>query len=494
VVKHKSELHQLASQTVLYGLSTVVGRLLNYLLVPLHTRLFLPAEYGVITDFYAWAALGAVLYTYGMETAYFRFCNKEPGSADNELKVYSSGFYALLASSVMLSLGLWFGAEHWALLLQHPEHSNYVRWFAVIFAMDALSALPFAKLRQDGRSLHYVILKFSNILILVGLQVYFLGYKQPSLQGDRVISLDWVILSNVFANSLTLLLLVRLWPKPRDFRWSTLQPMLTYAWPLLLAGLAGMLNETLDRIMLKFRWTGTHEQALWQVGIYGAVYKLSILMSLFTQAFRMGAEPYFLGSGRSIQEDDATDGQPRNPRYGEVFWYYSLAGWGIFLTVMLWLDWAKALIGSAYHEGLTVVPILLAANLCLGWYYNHSVWFKRSDQTRWGLWLGLGSAVITVTGNWWGIPLYGYTACAWVTLLCYGSLFGASALIGHRKYPIPYPWKGWFLLGLWALILFAINRHWIGQEITPWTAVIKAVLMGAFLCIIPLTKWLKFVP
>lgn len=493
-MKSSSDLRQLASQTVLYGLSTVVGRLLNYLLVPLHTRLFAPAEYGVITDFYAWAALGAVLYTYGMETAFFRFRNQENASAGNSSKVYASGFYALLVTSVALSSLLWLGAEHWALLLKHPEHSNYVRWFAIIFAVDALSALPFAKLRQEGRSLHYVTLKFSNILILVGMQVYFLGFRQTPLQGHQSAPLDWVVLSNVFANLLTLLFLVRLWPKPRDFQWSTLKPMLAYAWPLLVAGLAGMLNETLDRIMLKFRWAGTTEQALWQVGIYGAVYKLSILMSLFTQAFRMGAEPYFLGSGQSVQEDDPADARPQQPRYGEVFWYYSLAGWGIFLTVMLWLDWAKVFIGPAYHEGLAVVPILLAANLCLGWYYNHSIWFKRSDQTRWGLWLGLGSAVITLAGNWWGIPLYGYTACAWVTLLCYASLFGASALIGHRLHPIPYPWKAWFLLGCWALFLFGVDRLWVGPEITAMSAVFKVLLLGALLGIIPLSKWLKFVP
>lgn len=493
-MKRPFDLQQLASQTVLYGLSTVVGRLLNYLLVPLHTRLFAPAEYGVITEFYAWAALGAVLYTYGMETAFFRFCNKEPHTADQPQRVYAAGFYALLASSVVLSLMLGIGAGYWADLLHHPEHSRYVRWFAVIFAVDAVSALPFAKLRLEGRSLNFVFLKLSNILILVGLQVYFLGYSQPSIQDGGASTLDWVILSNVIANSLTLLLLIKMWPHPGDFRWSTLQPMLWYAWPLLLAGLAGMLNETLDRIMLKFRWAGSTEQALWQVGIYGAVYKLSILMSLFTQAFRMGAEPYFLGSGHSSQEEDPSDASPRSPRYGEVFWYYSLAGWGIFLGVMLGLDWIKLFIGPAYHEGLAVVPVLLLANLCLGWYYNHSVWFKKSDQTQWGLWLALGSAVITVGGNWWGIPLYGYTACAWVTLLCYASLFGASALIGHRQYPIPYPWKAWFLLGCWALFLFGLDRLWIGQEITALSAVFKALIMGAFLGIIPLTKWLKFVP
>jgi O-antigen/teichoic acid export membrane protein len=479
---------------MLYGLSTVVGRLLNYLLVPLHTRLFNPSEYGIITDFYAWAALGAVIYTYGMETAYFRFCNKEPKSSANASKVYASGFYALLFSSVILSLVLWVGADHWAGLLKHHGHSNYVRWFAIIFAVDAISALPFAKLRQEGRSVSYVALKFSNIIILIGLQLYFLWYNPPLPLVSGLTSLDWVILSNVLANSLTLLLLVRVWPPILDFRFSTLKPMWAYAWPLLLAGLAGMLNETLDRIMLKFRWAGTTEEALGQIGIYGAVYKLSILMSLFTQAFRMGAEPYFLGSAASIHDDDSTDARPTTPRYGEVFWYYSLAGWGIFLMVMLWVDAAKAFIGTAFHQGLPVLPILLAANLCLGWYYNHSVWFKRSDQTQWGLWLGLGSAVITVAGNWWGIPLYGYTACAWVTLLCYGTLFGTSVLIGHRKYPIEYPWRAWFMLGLWALSLLTVDHLWVGQEITARTAVIKILLLGALPGIIPLAKWLKFVP
>jgi len=445
-----NDLRSLASQTALYGLSTVVGRLLNYLLVPLHTRLFEPQDYGVITDFYAMAALLAVVYTYGMETAFFRFVNRKDA---NENAVYATSFYAVLFTSLIMSALLWMNADTLAFNLRHPDKAHFVRWFSMIFALDAVSALPFARLRQKGRSWSYVGIKVSNILILVGLQVYFLVLQPKYSNTISFASLDGVVLSNLVANGITLLVLMRGLPSLRDFDSRVLRPMLAYAWPLLVAGLAGMFNETLDRVLLKYRLGGTPSAAMWQVGVYGAVYKLAVLMSLYTQAFRMGAEPFFFRKTSVDSRNEIDDG----PSMGKVFWYYSLIGWGLFLVVTLGMDAAKILVGPAYHEGLPVVPILLLANLCLGWYYNHSIWFKAIDQTRWGLWIGLGAACLTVAGNWFLIPLFGYTASAWVTLACYASMFGASIIAGRRYNPVPYPWKGWLLLGIWALFLYGLD-------------------------------------
>jgi len=472
-----NELRRLASQTALYGLSTVVGRLLNYLLVPLHTRLFAPEQYGVITDFYAMAALLAVVYTYGMETAFFRFVNRQN---QDRRAVYATSFYAVLVSSVILSAVLWFNAESLAVVLRHPDKAHFVRWFALIFALDAVSAIPFARLRQEGRSVSYVTIKLLNILVLVGLQVYFLVI-QPAQNQAWVISLDSVVLSNLVANGLTFLVLLRGLPSWSAFDWRVLRPMLAYAWPLLIAGLAGMFNETLDRVLLKYRLGGTVSQALWQVGVYGAVYKLAVLMSLFTQAFRMGAEPYFFGQKTAGNSD-----KPQ-PAYGKVFWYYSLIGWGIFLGVTLGIDAAKMLVGTAYHEGLPVVPILLLANLCLGWYYNHSIWFKTQDQTQWGLWIGLGAAVITVLGNWFLIPVYGYTASAWVTLVCYASMLLVSVLASRRYQKVNYPWMGWGLLGAWALVLYGLNSF-LPTGLNATTLALKFLLLVVYVLGVPLFR------
>lgn len=472
-----NELRRLASQTALYGLSTVVGRLLNYLLVPLHTRLFAPQEYGVITDFYAMAALMAVIYTYGMETAFFRFINKPD---HHPRSVYATSFYTVLISSVLMSSVLWFNADSLAVVLRHPDKAHFVRWFALIFALDAASAIPFARLRQEGRSVSYVTIKLTNILVLVGLQVYFLVI-QPAPNLAWVTSLDSVILSNLAANALTFLVLLRGLPSWVAFDWRVLRPMLAYAWPLLVAGLAGMFNETLDRVLLKYRLGGTTAQALWQVGVYGAVYKLAVLMSLFTQAFRMGAEPYFFG------QKNPEDSSERKPAYGKVFWYYSFMGWGIFLGVTLGIDAAKILVGPAYHEGLPVVPILLLANLCLGWYYNHSIWFKTQDQTQWGLWIGLGAAALTVAGNWFLIPTYGYTASAWVTLICYAAMLLASVLASQRYQKVNYPWLGWGLLGAWALILYGLNSL-LPTGLSATTLVLKFLLLIVYVLGVPLFR------
>lgn len=485
-VPKPDSLRQLASQTAWYGLSTVVGRLLNYLLVPLHTRLFHPEAYGVITDFYALAAVAAVLYTYGMETAYFRFSGKAGSNQALRHSFYTTAFYSILVTSLLLGAVLWLGASEWASLLRHPDRGHFVQWFALIFGIDAVSALPFAKLRQEGRIGKFVGLKIATILILVGLQVYFL-WLQPHAWG-----MDWVVLSNVLANGLGLVLLWKEFPDWKGFRLVHLGEMLAYAWPLLLAGLAGMLNETLDRILFKYRFPGNSTEVMAALGIYGAAYKLSVLMSLFTQAFRMGAEPYFLSKGSSSVSAPPSVPQ-KEPRFGEIFWYYSLAGWGIFLGVALWIDLAKWWIGPDFHSGLAIVPVLLGANLCLGWYYNHSVWYKRSDQTHYGMWLALGSALLTVLGNWFFVPLYGYWACAWTTLVAYASLLGGSIALSRWHHPIAYPWKAWLLLGIWAMSLFAVDLYWIGPELSPWTVFYKLLLLLGYGLAWPLGEWLNFV-
>lgn len=472
-----SALRALASQTAVYGLSTMVGRMLNYLLVPLYTRLFVPAEYGVVTDLYALVAFLNVVYTYGMETAYFRKVQQ------GGVGVYATAFWSLTASSVLFSGLLLLGAPVLAGLLQYPEHPEYVRWFALILAFDTLATLPFARLRQEQKALRYAGIRLFNIGLNVGLNLFFLIACPWLLQkgiATEVLSsiyqpelgVGYIFLSNLLANALTLLWLLPLFPTWKGFDTALWKEMGWYGIPLLFAGLAGMVNETLDRALLKYLLPGTTEARFYALGIYGAVYKLAMLMALFTQTFRMAAEPFF------FQQSGRADARQT---YARVMQYFVLAAGAIGLGVLLFLDVVKYFIDPAYFEGLYIVPILLLANLFLGVYYNQSVWYKLADKTRWGMYLSLLGAAITVLANYWLIPSLGYAGSAWATLLCYAGMMVASYVLGQRHYAVPYR------LGRMGLYLLSAITLWQLAEIlvpapTSWLHwLVRLLLFFAYL-------------
>lgn len=452
-----SALKKLAGQTAIYGLSSIIGRLLNYFLVPFYVIVFSdPADFGVITEMYAYVTFLIIVFTYGMETAYFKFSSLD---ADPK-KVYSTSLLSLIGTSSLLVFILIIFSGPIGTLLKYPDHPEYIIWFALILALDAVTSIPFARLRHENRSKRFALIKLLNIIVNIGCNLFFL-LVCPLLQKKGIhifdivynpsIGVGYVFISNLIASVVTVLFLI---PQITDvsyqFDKKLWRSMLVYALPLLVAGTAGMVNETVDRILLKFLYPDTSE-AMRQVGIYGAVYKLSILMTLFIQTFRYAAEPFFFSHAK---KDDSRQ------VYADVMKYFVLACSLIFLGILLNLDIIKQIFlpNKVYHSGLSIVPILLLANMCLGIFFNLSIWYKLTGQTKYGAYLAIYGAVITIVLNIWWIPLYGYTGCAWATLVCYASMMIISYFIGQKKFPVKYDLKrivGY--LGL-ALLLYGVSQ------------------------------------
>ena len=449
-------LKKLAGQTVIYGLSSVVGRLLNYLLVPLYTRYFLPSEYGVVTELYAYVAFLVVILTYGIETAFFRYSQKVP----NKKSVYSTALISLLITSCIFVSIIYFNASPISNWLQYPEFPEYIRWFAIIIGLDAVSAISFAKLREQNKASRFALLRLLNIFINIGLNLFFIIYCPYALEKglssvqfvNSVYSSDigvgYIFIANLIASVVTFLMLL---PEMIKSVWifdkSLWKQMMIYGLPLLIAGLAGMTNETIDRILLKHLLPSNVNSSS-ELGLYGAFYKLSILMILFIQTFRFAAEPFFFA-----QEKE------KNARkvYADVMKYFVIITSFIFLSVSLFYDFIILFLGENYHDprGFKVVSILLAANLFLGIYYNLSIWYKLSEKTKYGAYLSMFGAVITLCLNFILIPKIGFVGSAWATLICYVSMTVASYYLGRKHYKIPYPLKRIsFYLGLVAVLYF----------------------------------------
>ncbi|MGY8987946.1 MAG: lipopolysaccharide biosynthesis protein [Flavobacteriales bacterium] len=441
---------KLARQTVIYGLSSVVGRLLNYLLVPLYTRYFLPEEYGIVTELYAYVAFLVVILTYGIETAFFRYSQKVP----NKRTVYSTALISLLITSAIFVFIIFSSAAPIANWLQYPNHSDYIQYFALIIGLDAISAISFAKLREKNKATRFALIRLVNIFLNIGLNLFFIIYCPYALEKglssvdfvNSVYSADigigYIFIANLIASIVTFLML---FPEMIKSVWifdkSLWKQMMIYGLPLLIAGLAGMTNETIDRILLK-HLLPTTVNASSELGLYGAFYKLSILMILFIQTFRFAAEPFFFA-----QEKE------KNARkiYADVMKYFVIITSVIFLGVSMFYDFIILFLGENYHDerGFMVVSILLAANLFLGIYYNLSIWYKLSEKTKYGAYLSIFGAIITLCLNFILIPKIGFVGSAWATLICYFSMMVASYFLGKKHYKIPYPLKRiFFYLGL----------------------------------------------
>ena len=461
-----SSIRRLASQTAVYGIPTILGRFLQYLMVILLTRVFSPAQYGTISVFYAYASFLMVVITYGMETAFFRFSEKE----ENKDSVFSTGMLSLLitSGSFIFLASIFSGTiAGW---IDYPGQSKYVIWFAWILGLDALVAIPFARLRSQNKAGRFATLKMINIFTNIGLTLFFillcpyLWNSFPSLHAMlRLIyrpdwELEYVFIANVAASFITLALVV---PIIVNMKWKMhtelWKRMLVYAFPLLFAGLAGMVNETLDRLMLRYLLPLSTDLSEAQVGIYSACYKISILITLFVQAYRFAAEPFFFAHAK---EKDS--GQT----YARIMDYFIIAVLTTFLVTMLFLDDVFLhLIDKKYWVGKEVIPVLMFANIFLGIYYNLSIWYKLTGKTIWGAWLSLMGAVITLSLNFWWIPLgpghllHGYVGSAWATFICYGSMMVVAYLLGQKYYPVPYRiWKAAGYAGL-ALLLYLISVY-----------------------------------
>lgn len=457
-------LKKLAGQTAIYGLTSIVGRLLNWFLVPIYigTAKFTPDQYGIITEMYSYVAFLVVFLTYGMETAFFRFSTLQ--EHDNK-KIYSTIIYSLFTTSFLFIVLAFLFDQSIANWLKYSNNKEFVTWFAMIVGLDAIASIPMAKLRADNRPIKFAVINFANIGVNIGLNLFFLAYCLPMYKAGETnwlietfynpeIGVGYVFIANLIA-SITkfVLLLPEMINVKYGFEINLLKKMFIYALPLLIFGLTGIVNETIDRIMLKRMLFGIlgEKETLSQIGIYGACYKISIIITLFIQAFRYAAEPFFFAQEKETNAKET---------YSKVMTYFVIVCATIFLGVMLFIDVVKYFIpNEAFWEGLQVVPILMFANISLGIYYNQSIWYKLSGKTKYGAYIGIFGALITVVLNFVWIPIYGYVGSAWATLICYFSMMLLSFILSRKYYPIKYDLPKIFLYLAISFGLYFISNY-----------------------------------
>lgn len=444
-------LKQLFGQTAIYGFGTVVPRLLNYLLLtPFFTRVFELHEYGIITELYAYVVFLMIILTYGMETGFFRFAQTQK----DDRRVFSTSLMPIFVSSLFFIVLTRILSLPFSRILGYEEHPEYIIWIGIIVGVDAFTAIPFARLRWENRAAKFASIKIASVALNIGLNFLFL-LLLPSLEtrGSETwlmklynpdIGVGYVFISNVSSSLFTLLLLsgTIVSVKPVFDRWLWIR-MIGYSFPLLISGLAGTVNEALDRVLLK-HLLQEPDTALAQLGIYGANYKIAVLMTLFIQMFRYASEPFYFGNA------DKTNARII---FAQVMKYFVIASLLIFLVVILFIDLFKHFIGSGFHEGLHIVPVILFANLLLGIFFNLSIWYKLNNLTKYGAMITLIGALITFLVNWFLIPIYGYNASAWAHVACYGSMVILSWWLGRKYYPINYPLKS---IGLYMVLAGSI--------------------------------------
>ena len=488
-------LKRLASQTAVYGLSSIIGRFLNYLLVPLYTYTFAPADYGVVAEFYAYMGFLAVLLVFGLETGYFRFRSsgeREPpvvfATVVRTLIVANSGF---LLAAVLLQQPI-------ADLLRHTAHPEYIWWVAAIVALDSVGAAAFARLRAEDKALRFAGIKLTEIGANIGLNLFFIVICRQAFEADPgsflgrlwdpAIGIGYVFLANLAASGLKILLLT---PQLKDglfgagaiFDAELFKRIVRYSLPMVIIGMAGIVNEMLDRAALKYLLPYDDATNMAQLGIYSACYKLSILMTLFIQAFRYAGEPFFFAYAK---QRDAKQ------LYALVLNWFVISCVFIFLLVTLYLDLFQYFVGADYREGLSVVPVLLVANLMLGVYVNLSIWYKLTDRTLLGALVALLGAGITIAMLWLLVPVYGYQGAAWAHLACYSAMVALSYLLGRRYYPVPYDVTrvfGYIALGLG---LYGAGR-WLTTGLGWNSFVAGTLLMLAYLAVVAVLDGRKLV-
>lgn len=456
-------LKSLAKDTAIYGVSSIVGRFLNYLLVPIYT-ISMPAStggYGIITNMYAITALLLVLLTCGMETGFFRFANK---GEEDPVKVYSTTLLTVGAISLsFLAVCLLF-LEPIAGVMGYEEHPWYLGMMLIVIAMDAIQAIPFAYLRYKNRPIKFAALKmlfiFASIILNI---VYFVFMKGTDVGAAFLI--------NLICTSLVMLCLIS---ELRGFRYTLdrdlMKRMFRYSFPILILGIAGILNQVVDKIIFPFVYPDPVEADV-QLGIYGATSKIAMIMAMFTQAFRFAYEPFVFG--KSKEKDN-------RQMYAQAMKFFIIFTLLAFLAVMFYLDILRYVIGRDYWEGLKVVPIVMAAEMFMGVYFNLSFWYKLTDETKWGAYFSLTACTIVILMNVFLIPVYGYMACAWAGFTGYAVAMLLSYFVGQKKYPIAYDLKsigGYVLL---ALVIYAAGE-WMPVDNMLLRLLLRTLLLFVFI-------------
>lgn len=473
---------KLFKQTFIYGLATVLPRILSVILVPLYVEFLLPEEYGIYASLMAFLILGNVLLSYGMETAFFRFVTK---GSTNQKEVQSTTLTSLTVSTVIfLGVTLLFRNQLAEIADFKAEYVTYGLW---ILALDALVVLPFVWFRVNEQPMRYAVIKILNVSINLGLNLFFfLALPKLAVNNEFWDSLwnsenkvAYIFISNLIASAITLVMVLSLYVKIGfGFNSTIWKQMMKYAIPVLIAGIAFSVNEAFDRILLKYLLPENIAEV--QVGLYSACYKLGMFMTLFVMAFRLGIEPFFFNySGESNAKET----------YAAITKYFTLFGCIILLVVIVYIDIFKMILipNSQYWEALKIVPLILLANLFLGIYHNLSVWYKVTDRTKYGAYISVFSAVVTLVLNYVLIPYIGYIGSAIATLAAYGSMMVLSYLYGRKYYNVPYDLKkiGGFLV--LAITFSAISFYGLPGNI--W---VGTLLLLIFVTIMVLTEKKEF--
>ena len=432
-----ANLKSLVKDTAIYGLSSIIARFINYLLVPIQTARFAASggEYGIITNVYAYVSLLIILLTFGMETTFFRFMSKE---GEDPKKVYSTALTMVMMTSLISAVLLMTFLYPIATSVGYADHPEYVAVMYITVAIDAFMAIPFAYLRYLHRPMKFALLKIINILLNIVLNLLYLVVL-PALKlnpfgiYDEQFTLDvaFVFYINLFCTCATLLMLWKEWTaQPFKIDKSTCKRMLSYTWPLLVMGLAGQLNQAASQILFPYLFDGSQEEARAQLGIYGACIKIAMIMVMITQAFRFAYEPFVFGKSKDKDNRET---------YAQAMKFYLIFTLLAFLVVMGYIDILKFLIGETYWEGLRVVPIVMAAEIMFGVFFNLSFWYKLTDRTIWGAYFSGIGAIVLIAIDILLIPRFSYMACAWAGFAAYATSMLLSYFIGQRYYPIAYP-------------------------------------------------------
>ena len=484
-----SGIKKLAGQTAIYGVSTVLGRFLNVFLTFWLTYEFGGEQFAVFSLAYAYVTFLNVIFTYGMETSFFRFVQRPEYKDD----VYHTALWSILITTLLFSGIMMYYSEALANVWRVPDNPEYVLWFAWIIGLDTLSAIPFARLRQQGRPMKYAAIKLANIIAYVCLTYFFIELLPAMVKKDEnsfwrmvynpEIGIGYTFIANLAASALTLVLLFREWLELKlRFNWRLWKEMMAYSWPLLIVGLGGMINEVLNRILLDYRLPYSFSENKREVGIFNANFKVAALVNIFIQVFRTGAEPFF------FNEAGKADARRTYARVMKIFVLISLV---IFLVVSLYSEtiWGRYLVGvknfPEYAEGWGIIPIIALSYVFLGIYYNLTVWYKLTDKTIYGAYITMAGAVITIVLNYISIPYIGYWGAAWTTLACYAFMMIISYKQGQKHYPIPYATKKLVAYVVIALLLYGF---YYGIEAFVENAFIRiaaaTLLLGLFLLFI----------
>lgn len=463
-----ASIKSLFKDTAIYGVSSIVGRFLNWCLVPMYTYLFSAFDYGIVTNIYAYVALALVILTYGLETGFFRFANHDRWN--DPMQVYTTALTSLGTTSILFIIAGCLLSPRLARLLECADHPSFIWMMVVTVGIDAYTALPFAYLRYRKRPMRFATLKLVNIGLNIGLNLFFI-LLCPWLQSHAPGWIDWfynpsfgigyIFLANLISSAVILLLL---YPEVACVRYSfnrrLLHEMLVYSYPILILGIAGIMNQTIDKILYPIL-IPDRAAALEGLGIYGANYKIAIVMVMFTQAFRFAYEPFIFAQNKEVK------GRDKDASYSTAMNWFVVCGLVIFLGVMFYLPVLRYFIAPRFFPGLKVVPVIMMAEFFAGIFFNLSLWYKLSDRTIWGTWFSLSGLAVTLILNVVLVPVYGYMGCAWAAFFCYLLMMAASYLTGRRYYPIPYQLGklGLYVisaLAIWgAATLLTTENNWI---------------------------------